>query len=282
MTLRLRPKLHQIASNINRRETDDAERSDHSDWCNLVETFSSKDLTAATDRLSAVTALGLEIAKLSGSTYAMGVFACNLVQELAWITGFQIEEDLQYSGFHPSKTDADFGPSDMECIYKEPPRKARLCNVPTWSWGSVTPRILFRPQSTYANELATAHFVDEHKIRVRSRLGRVKICGSSQKHRLDHDCSLRSACTFDLCRPDMPKSIRYDAEQFAVFDTLSDVRSVVDNLIICVEWIELLPRTGALIVARVDEAQDTYRRIGWLEAFEADFFDEEPRTIILV
>lgn len=84
-------------------------------------------------------------------------------------------------------------------------------------------------------------------------------------------------------------------DEFAVFDTLSEVPPAEGRTITCVQWLnwaggdkyymrELQDLTviGALIVAPTGEGNNIYRRIGWLEVFDADFFDKEPQDIELV
>lgn len=115
----------------------------------------------------------------------------------------------------------------------------------------------------------------------------------------DLECS-PTPCTFEpvTARP------KHDGkQQIVVFDTLADTLPEHGGTIMCIQWIKWLDKyratadpkvqwsdyfhgehvvVGAVIITPVDAEKKIYRRIGWLEVVDADFFGGEPQDIILV
>ncbi|KAF2632342.1 HET-domain-containing protein, partial [Macroventuria anomochaeta] len=102
------PTLQALAQDIVEFETT---RRTRSVWTKLLEEFSQKMLTVATDRLPAVEGLGTDVSRLTGKKMVKGIWSHNLVHELAWM--------------------ADFMSS----------KPARLPNMPSWSWASVDAKL---------------------------------------------------------------------------------------------------------------------------------------------
>ncbi|KAF1365061.1 HET-domain-containing protein, partial [Lizonia empirigonia] len=89
---------------------------DERTWMRIVQWYSGKALTVATDRLPAIQGVGSEFARLSGRKYEMGMFKDNVVKELAWQAVY-----MSYMGREQPLVD---------------PQPNRLPGTPSWSWAS--------------------------------------------------------------------------------------------------------------------------------------------------
>ncbi|KAF1930869.1 HET-domain-containing protein [Didymella exigua CBS 183.55] len=114
-------------------------------WARLVEEYSRKALTVATDRLSAVLGLGRTLSDLTDQKYEMGLWTNNVVRELAW-----------------------HAVSD--------PEGSRISSVPSWSWASTTQAVGFQPRQSEitCSALATVS-ISNGQIQVRGQLGRLRL-----------------------------------------------------------------------------------------------------------
>lgn len=257
-------------------------------WSCLLENFSAKTLTHVKDKLPAITGLGQELARLTGSEFEMGVFKHNLVQELAWVTGFQRE------GYGVTKVTAE-------------QQTVLVSGTPSWCWASAHRPLLFRPGGYWckSQELAMNVYLSEQRIYVRSRLGSLRVRALGGPSITLTRTSGFYPTTFPTCpytfKPwrscvNVPVKSRGNVcDQIAIFDTLSETLPEEGGMITCVQWLSWkaamkwgpqalrkITVTGALIVAPTGEGSNVYRRIGWVEVFDADFFEKEPRDIILV
>lgn len=196
----------------------------------------------------------------------------NLVHELAWVTCFQ--EQLLFTAGSPKQ------------------HSTALPGLPSWSWASTTQAVHFRGRrSRFVDREAIASEVllEDQQIRCRSRIGRVNSQPLKEPYNLYSGvvyCKLHHA--FRPIRPDTSEGLYSKSDQFAVFDALSDMVRC-DTSVLCVAWVIYDDRisddgrlTGALIIAAVDGALNTYHRIGWLESHDAVLFEDEYRDIILV
>jgi hypothetical protein len=251
-------------------------------WTEVVQVFSNMSLTHVADKLPAITGLGQELARLTGSEFEMGVFKHNLVQELAWVTGFKNEDTAEQ-------------------------QKQRIKDTPSWCWASAHRHLLFRPQLRFeqqAQELAMNVQLSEQRIHARGRIARLQIRAlDDQTISLTrfYDGSTISVASHTFrprrCCVDAPvKYGSYVYDEFAIFDTLSEAPPEEGGSITCIEWlrwgagqhgfepkdVQRLTVTGAIIIAPTGEGSNIYRRVGWLEVFDASFFDKEPQDIVLV
>lgn len=257
-------------------------------WAVLLQHFSERALTNVTDKLPAVTGLGQELARLlTRSEFETGVFKHNLVHELAWVTGFKKPT------FGGHKTIAE-------------QQTVRVPGTPSWCWASAHQPLHFRPSrnAIQFQEHAIDVRLSEQRIQARSRLG------SLQLKTLDKESIHLTSTYLSISLPNRPYTFRpsrscveapfdykdevyggiYD--EIASFDTLSEALPKEGGTITCVQWLswaggnrllmgELMHVivTGAIIIAPTEEGSNVYRRIGWLEVWNDDFFDEEPQIL---
>ena len=269
-------KLPTLVKKIKRSKQEDKWASQREGWMEVLEAFSKKTLTVATDRLPALAGLGTEIAILTGTEYVMGVFKHNLVQELAWTTGFD---------------------SPQQC--SSGPPAARIPGVPSWSWASTNQALTFRVLGCYRlEELFYKAYFDNQRLCGRGRLGTVSVKKASKPLEARPDTVYYP--TFEPIRPRMvDQTHTHDhADELAVFDTLEDALPSDSGSIRCLQWASWqgwrnrfcdlkgnehwYVVTSALIVSPVHEKMNVYRRVGWLEVVDAKFFEDELRDITLV
>lgn len=194
-----------------------------------------------------------------------------MLHELAWVACFQEQP--------PSATESP----KQQCT--------ALPGLPSWSWASTTTAVCFRGcRYPFVNRenLASKVLLENQQIGCRSHIGRVKLqplkepyslSSGSINHKLHH--------TFRPTRPDTSEGLYSRPDEFAVFDALSNTDRCEGTMlcVACVTYdggIDNSRLTRALIVAAVDGASKTYRRIGWLESLDAVLFEDEYRDIILV
>lgn len=245
-------------------------QSRRSTWPEIIEDFSKKTLTVATDRIPAVTGLGKEIARLIGRVYHMGVFEHNLVQELAWVIDYQDRR------------------SDVAGTVVEP-CAIRLPNIPSWSWASTDQEVNFWRGYEPENLATCVSFHEQNQIKFQGRLGTIRVKRLNDRVQSGITFFRPGPHTFEPVRP-QDEWTELFLRQFVVFDTLADVPPEGDA-IVCVEWMswlelrrvpERVSKTGALVLAPVDEENSIFRRIGWLEMVNPDFFEDEQRQVFLV
>ncbi|GAB7342612.1 hypothetical protein MBLNU457_g0783t1 [Dothideomycetes sp. NU457] len=252
-------------------------------WIDVVEQFSQRALTVATDRLPAIAGLAKEISGFTEQEYIAGVWKCNSVRELAWVA--------------TSST----------------PQAARLPDTPSWSWATQSQTLRFRPHvighQSETRQVVTIVSLDAQRLRVRGRLGSINVrnitARDQQGCRLLHPCFFESVRARDDARVidtqdnrtviwEVQDYVNKDlTRDFAVLDTLADAPLSDSGSLRCIQWITWIiwtdqyyttgiRKTGAIVVSPVDHEGKIYRRIGWLEAVEPDFFDEMDDEITLI
>lgn len=307
---RMYPKLDHIARELDQ----DGHRSQRYEskgiWCRLVEQFSQKSLTRPTDRLPAIMGLGKKVAQLTGREYDMGVFTHNLVEELAWFTGFRNESEWYSSRFlndrdtecaepkiqnRQDTLDLGKGSGFIKATsWHAPSSEAgsnleqqanRLPGLPSWTWASIQQKVAFRWDQG-RKYLATEVKRNGNQIYARGRLGSVSVKEMRRKSAETnrHIFVYPSACAFDVS---LPGRHGYFMQHLAVFDTLEDTLPNQGGTVTCIEWMQwsygrTKTMTGALILTLVDGGHNVYRRIGWLETESAFFFKDEPQDIVLI
>jgi hypothetical protein len=177
-----------------------------------------------------------------------------------------------------------------------------MSGVPSWSWASTHQKLKFRLRTSEPywdyEELVSNLSMDGNQIHVCSKLGRLAVERLGKTVLLRADMAYHATpCTFNPIRPWFNKAAIDDKKEIAVFDTLADTLPELEGTITCLQWMKWTDgckrsgegqdtqyhaATGALIVLPVDEENNTYRRIGWVEVVHDDFFEDQPRDIILV
>jgi hypothetical protein len=257
------PMLHELVESIERCKKHSGPT--YMAWADVVEEFSQKALTMATDKLPAVTGLGNELSRLTGLAFIMGVWEHNLVQELAWVVEFSIPgEDIIIN-----------------------PQAARLPNTPSWTWASTNQKLSFKP-GIYGykyEELVTIVSVNAQQLQIRGRLGKLHVKKMKTKLALSNELVYHpTPCTFQPTRAEDDES---DGKEIAVLDTLADTLPEEGGSIRCIQWIRWeddirYKVIGALVLSQVDEERGIYRRIGWLEVVGDEIFDEEYEVVTLI
>jgi hypothetical protein len=87
-------------------------------WKTLVTDFSSRQLTYESDRLPAISGVAAEVQRLTNGRYLVGLWRQWLHSDLLWF-------------------------SDWACNPHHPPSPKDRESIPSWSWASVTGRVLF-------------------------------------------------------------------------------------------------------------------------------------------
>ncbi|EON62403.1 hypothetical protein W97_01625 [Coniosporium apollinis CBS 100218] len=276
------PMLRELVESV--KEYKYNSRYEQKVWTNVLEEFSQKALTVVTDKLPAIAGLGSELSRLTGQEFEMGVWKHNLVQELAWVADFSV-----------------LGKS-----VPVDPQAARLPKTPSWSWASTHQKLHFKPGrwNSECEELVTIDLVsvpsvsvNAQQLRVRGRLGELRVRKRRTRIALSYELVYHpTRCTFEPIRAE-PDEDSYNKKEVAVLDTLADALPEEGGTIRCLRWMkwkDILRRssleeetryhevTGAMIVSQVDKKENIYRRIGWVEVVDDDFFNEENETIILV
>ena len=125
------------------------------------------------------------------------------------------------------------------------------------------------------------------RLRLCGRLGKLRVRKTVFKVVLSYEIVyLPTRCTFEPIREGNDGHRYNDKTEVAVLDTLADTLPEEGGTIKCIQWMKWEDNgrhtTGALILAEVDEDEKIYRRIGWLDVQDDDFFEEDETTIILV
>jgi hypothetical protein len=117
-------EIHWNCSYANRSETGQYQGSGmkshvEPDWHAIIEDYSSRELTLATDKLPAVSGLADVQQKLTGDVYLAGLWKSSLWDDLLWKHVGKVENGMQ--------------------IYPQPTQY----RAPSWSWASVDGRVKF-------------------------------------------------------------------------------------------------------------------------------------------
>jgi hypothetical protein len=250
-----------------------------------LEEFSQKALTVATDKLPAVAGLGMELSRLTGQDYMMGVWKHNLVQELAWVADFhELGQDVAVD-----------------------PQADRLPETASWSWASINQKVHFKPGRHGWDceglvkidlESVPSDSVDAQQLQVHGQLGELRVGKTRSKISLSNELVYHpTRCTFEPLRAKRDGNLHNTTKEVAVLDTLADALPEESGTIRCLQWMKWEDHlrhsklenrtryskvTGALIVSQVDKVRKIYRRIGWLEVVDDDFVKWKNETIILV
>jgi hypothetical protein len=64
---------------------DESPTTFHSDWCDIISSYSSRQLTYNTDKLIALQGLVEEIKKMTHKEYHAGIWACDIPMQLFWV-----------------------------------------------------------------------------------------------------------------------------------------------------------------------------------------------------
>jgi len=303
LTGRGRLPLHEVIRDINDSTVPHPSATGFHAWCEVLEEFSGKALTVATDRLPAVVGLGNELSRLTGNVcdfdMNMGVWKSNLIQELAWVTCNDV------SG-------------------KRVPMEARATEIPSWSWASIHEQIHF--PGIHAQEYRMLVKVLSSKLPellLVGRMGAVNIRRTTSDFtimpydtddfgkRVNHVGDGRGSRVyhvgprmFEPVRPTYEREAdlswhdkeRFGRKEIAVLDSLADAITSETGPVQCIQWIKYKDYcrpvdsmnrwhyfvTGCIIVAPVCKRSKIYRRIGWLEAVDLDIFDDEDEIITLI
>ena len=214
-------------------------------WYSLVEDLSKRSFTVASDRIPAINGLGKEIASIAGTKFVNGMFKPISARELCW------------DGYSSQSA-------------------RRIPGIPSWSWASLDQRVFFRSLTNF-QLLAQGATVDSNQIHMCSKLGSLPVLRYGNQWR----CSPRG----DIIN----ERIYFDIEQ--------DAPQGEEDIVKCVQWItwsaepivddeeseqEYLRMLGIILLSAVDEAQHTYRRIGWAQVVDDGYFEEELTDITLV
>ncbi|KAH9231259.1 hypothetical protein K456DRAFT_1897123 [Colletotrichum gloeosporioides 23] len=121
-------------------EVPDDEILAYTGWCQLIETYSSKQLSYERDRLYAIHGIASLLVQRCGAEYFHGVFRSSIAQGLAW-----------------SHTSDDLLEADQYDLSIRAPKHVET-QFPTWSWASNCP--------VYVRDLEDVGFVrDDHPQR---------------------------------------------------------------------------------------------------------------------
>lgn len=213
-------------------------------WYSLVQDLSKMSFTVASDRIPAINGLGKEIASITGTKFVNGMFKPISARELCW---------ERYSS-----------------------RSARrIPGIPSWSWASIDQVVLFCSLTNF-QLLAQGATVDTQQIHMCSKLGSLPV----SRHGSQWRCSSRG-----------------NIPGFILFDVQQDAPQEEEGIVKCVQWVTLsaestvedkeserdhLQMLGIILLSAVDEAQQTYRRVGWAEVVDDGYFDEGFTDITLV
>ncbi|KAH6625135.1 heterokaryon incompatibility protein-domain-containing protein [Boeremia exigua] len=258
-------------------------------WIHLVVLFCKLELTVPSDKLPAISGLGSELARMNGQEFTLGVWTKNLVVELAWASNHSDTSIMAHA--------MSVGRSAV-----------RFTNAPSWSWASVSARPRFvvewlHEAGSKIEKPTILTKIQDAQLHLRGRLGSLDLVS------LDTTRSTHPSRSFIFTPKRAPKDRRSQdyVLEHATFDTHVDKLPGEGGTVRCLEWMSwtgyrgqpywaygnltdtidttirwILRVTGAIILAPVDGQQHTFRRIGWLEVLDTDFFDAEPQEIILV
>lgn len=215
------------------------------EWYELVKSLSMKSFTVASDRVPAITGLGKEIASIAGTTFVDGMFRPASAIELCWNGHYSLSA-------------------------------RRIPGIPSWSWASIDQGVFFCSLTNF-QLLAQGATVDSQQMHMCSKLGSLPVSRYIYKWR----CSPRG--------DHLNERILFDIEQ--------DAPQGEEGIVKCVQWVtwsaestvedkeserDHLQMLGIILLSAVDEAQQTYRRIGWAEVVNDGYFDEGFTDITLV
>jgi len=234
--------------------------SDRATWMSLLEEYTHKSFTVATDRLPAIAGIASEISKRTGQEYFSGVWKHNLVRELSWT------------------------PCGKEVAH-------RLPGAPSWSWASINQPQYFWPMMfDKITQLVSIISVSGQEVRVHGRLASLHVtCSSCQEFPgMIHRCVFRPVRGFGTREWEMLE------KECATIDTVEDRLLTDGRTFRCIRWMKwktpeasciepVTIYTGAMVLSPVNEKGNIYRRIGRLQVIEpVDWFDEVEETMTLV
>jgi hypothetical protein len=250
------PNLREIVEIFNNPDVDGGDR--RRQWSLLLEESSRMNLTVMTDRLPALTGLGKEISRLTGTQFEMGIFKHNIIQDLAWMRSY---DSLTLPTL-------------------------RIPSVPSWSWASIDGPIWFPHNYEHDHslgELSADISGDGKRLLVHGKLIEA-ICT---------DVNARGEITLDYCN-----TVLAHPADAGVLDTPDDASLLEGGecAVTCLQWIFREIRSeyrwnvpapfamGALILLPVDEESNTYRRIGWtlLDVDDDVWADREYADISII
>lgn len=99
---------------------DKSNKLSHAPWCKLIESYTTRAITYATDRLPAVSALALRVSQQSGDEYIAGLWKSDLLRGLLWFR--QIRR--QFRG------------REAPAPWRVDKERPEIYLAPTWSWAS--------------------------------------------------------------------------------------------------------------------------------------------------
>ena len=199
----------------------------------------------ASDRIPAITGLGKEIASIAGTKFVNGMFKPTSAVELSW-----------------------------ERRSSQPMR--RIPGIPSWSWASLEQRVLFSHSTANFQLLARRATVDGQQIHICGRLGNLPVT------------------SFDSFSQRWYSSREQHSDERISFDVEQDAPQGEEGICRCVQWMKWQDRDycspwhpmetwlGIILISAVDEAQQIYRRIGWAEILDGQYFDEDFTDITLI
>ncbi len=274
------PTTRQICTSIVSRK-DDFPLDDP--WVQLLSRYMEKQFTKPTDRLPAITGLGVDIAKACGVEFHMGVLSHTLIVQLAWYM-----QDADWSVEKPL---------------------ARQPGIPSWSWASPNHKILFLGSLKYGVEVDIATGIelvlDGHQLKARACFQSLRVKRKSTWRAGSHGCGPQhlSHRGYEFiptkCHAGLPTSHATASSRSAIlrFDTLLGALSEEGEDILCIQWykqlgavsLDVLPwatskeiSNMAMVVSPVDGSESMFSRRGWLVIGGDDLFQDEPQNVTLV
>lgn len=135
------------------------------DWRDVVEKYSSRKLTQASDRLPALAGLAAAFENMHGGSYVAGIWHNNLAEQLLWHRLLGAEERISA------------------------PNKTRFtCPTPTWTWAAVEGKVAFhRPSDLWGtfNVFESINVDEELSLHIYSivkRQASIHGCSHSNDH----------------------------------------------------------------------------------------------------
>jgi hypothetical protein len=116
----LQPQQRRYKISSSPKQTDKSDASWGKIWCNLVEQYTLRRLTVATDRLPAMSGLAAAVGNHLPSGYIAGIWQSQISSQLLWYSAWTVLSDLdEYS-------------QTLEDDY-----------APSWTWASVPGQVIF-------------------------------------------------------------------------------------------------------------------------------------------
>ena len=266
-----------------------------SKWYRIIEDLSRRSLTVGSDRLPALTGLGKEIARIAGAEFKDGTFRPMPLRELAWFsTSYRRTRRI------PGISTWSWASTDQEVYFDD-------AENDEWTWLAqgvnldgqhlhICSRLGVLPVTKCVDEFRTLEeddFITLGNLPVTTRVGNFGMLKNIDSRPVEN---------FERVEDfRMPEENLYGSpKQLVKFDTKEDAERITYDTqrhsiygkvkvghVRCVQWMSS-PRDWearklrVLLVFAVDEAQQTYRRIGWAEVIDNGYFEEELTDITLV